>query len=723
MQAFDTIQIIVNPLPVVFAGKDTSVSNTGSYVIADAAINGSIDSNTTGYTLLWSPSDSLSAVDSLHPTISNLQHTTIYSLNVINNATGCHASDTVIITSTGGTVGATILGDALTCPGNAVSLSVLTEGGSGDYDFLWNDGNTDSARTVTPTDTTTYSVTVTDHSDPTKKDADTITVYTYPSPIVSISDTAICIGESVILRVSGNATGYVWSTGATDDSIIVSPTVNTDYIVTGSSIHDCKVSDTATVTVNALPVVFAGKDTTIINTANYTIADASIDGSTDTTGFTVLWSPSDSLNRTDTLHPTISNLQNTTVYTLNVTNDATGCKASDDVTITSIGGAVSVTINSNDTDNIVCPGDTVELSTLVSGGSGDYDFSWTDANTDSIRNVVVMNTTTYIVNVSDHNDTTNTASDTITITTMVPTVNITPSNPTICDGASVTLKVTGNATSYTWSTSATSDSIIVSPNVGTTNYSVTGINSYGCPASDTTTVTVNANPTVSVTANPTSVCPGEEVTLTASGATTYNWITGVSGTTASVTNSPTTTTTYEVVGTTNGCSDTASVSVTVKALPDATFTMDTTRMPTITFTANNTGASDYAWNFGDGVNSSGSTTGHTYTANGTYTVVLVVTENGCKDSTSASLTIMHINIEVVENGTFKVYPNPTSGTVNITADKYYTVSITSIDGKVIYNGKLTTNHTSIDLSNYAKGIYVVKFSDKNTVKTMKLIVK
>ena len=58
---------------------------------------------------------------------------------------------------------------------------------------------------------------------------------TPPPPPSIIGDSTVCSGESAVLVVKG-ATSYLWSNGSTNDSITVSPTINTTYkVVTGSS--------------------------------------------------------------------------------------------------------------------------------------------------------------------------------------------------------------------------------------------------------------------------------------------------------------------------------------------------------------------------------------------------------------------------------------------------------------------------------------------------------
>ncbi|MDC0106662.1 immunoglobulin domain-containing protein, partial [bacterium] len=81
-------------------------------------------------------------------------------------------------------------------------------------------------------------------------------------------------------------------------------------------------------------------------------------------------------------------------------------------------------------------------------------------------------------------------------------------------------------------------------------------------------VVVNATPVISISGN-NSICPGDTTILTASGGVSYDWgIPGETNDTISV--SPTTTTTYSVIGTdANDCSSSAQITVTVNAEPTA----------------------------------------------------------------------------------------------------------------------------------------------------------
>ncbi len=154
---------------------------------------------------------------------------------------------------------------------------------------------------------------------------------------------------------------------------------------------------------------------------------------------------------------------------------------------------------------------------------------------------------------------------TITADSGVQFPEITPV-PSICPGESVTLSAPPGATSYDWAHSGeTTQTVVVSPNSSQTyTCEVTGLCDY--KQTLTVDVIVKPLPTVSI-ANGTSIsiCAGDNVDLTALGATTYTWSTNQTSTTINV--APTTLTTYSVVGDLNGCTDTASIDVAINALP------------------------------------------------------------------------------------------------------------------------------------------------------------
>ena len=247
-----------------------------------------------------------------------------------------------------------------------------------------------------------------------------------------------------------------------------------------------------------------------------------------------------------------------TIYT--VTGISGGCSGSATVSVT-VNPALIVSATA--TPSVICQGDNSTLS-----ASGATTYAWMPGNlTGTSVTVSPLATTVYTVV-----GTTNGCTGTDTITVAVnPTFNltVTASPDSVCQGGSSTLTASG-ANTYSWMPgSLTGNTVTVSP-ASSTIYTITGILN-GCSETATVFVFVSAAVVVNATASPSTVCPGDNSTLTASGATTYLWMPGnLSGT--SVTVSPTATTTYSVIGATNGCTGSTTVTVTTNSTLNVTAT-------------------------------------------------------------------------------------------------------------------------------------------------------
>ena len=172
----------------------------------------------------------------------------------------------------------------------------------------------------------------------------------------------------------------------------------------------------------------------------------------------------------------------------------------------------------------------------------------------------------------------------------------------------------------------------------TTSYNVIGTDANGCTNSASVTVTVHPLPVINASPATPVLCNGQSVTLTASGGNTYIWnpTTGLSsGTGAVVSANPSSSTIYNVIGTdANGCTNTASVSVTVNPKPVVTVSPNTPAIcngQAVFLTAS--GANSYIWNPSTGLPSS--ITGATVSANpssSTTYSVLGTDINGCTNT-------------------------------------------------------------------------------------------
>ncbi|MEI6815608.1 MAG: kelch repeat-containing protein, partial [Bacteroidota bacterium] len=132
-----------------------------------------------------------------------------------------------------------ITGISTFCQGDS---SILTASANSNYH--WSTGS--SNQTITVNSSNTYSVTVTNTNGCTGTASQTITVHPNPTPIIT-GNNSFCIGDSSVLDV-GSFDQYLWSTGATSQTIIVN--TSGTYFVTVTNNYGCTNTASQTVTVN-----------------------------------------------------------------------------------------------------------------------------------------------------------------------------------------------------------------------------------------------------------------------------------------------------------------------------------------------------------------------------------------------------------------------------------------------------------------------------------------
>jgi gliding motility-associated-like protein len=294
-------------------------------------------------------------------------------------------------------------------------------------------------------------------------------------------------------------------------------------------------------------------------------------------------------------------------------------------------------VSANASATSVCSGQPVTLT-----GSGASSYTWTGGVTDGVP-FTPSATNTYTVTGSS-----GACSGTATISVVVnssPTVTV--NSGSFCTGGSVVLNASSTSpVTYTWGPSAglsatTGGTVTANPS-STTVYTVVGVDGNLCFGFATSTVTVNSLPVVSATSG--TVCGGAAITLTASGANTYNWNpgTGLSSTTGNtVTASPPSNTIYTVTGTdVNGCVSTATSTVTVNPLPVPTASVNSPvcQGGTINFTGS--GGLTYTWSSSLGSYSAQNPSVPNAQPNMSGTYTLTVTDNnGCTAQTTTQLVV------------------------------------------------------------------------------------
>jgi gliding motility-associated-like protein len=315
-----------------------------------------------------------------------------------------------------------------------------------------------------------------------------------------------------------------------------------------------------------------------------------------------------SASNTETL--TIPNTQVNKYYVLMVTNYS-GQSGTFSITSTQGGNNILCPTNAPSADfqisnSLICPGQSVSLTDMsVPSGSitsWKYISSTASPTTSTVQNPTFTfntpGTHSISLTVSTSNSLTSTITKTIQVSSL-PSVTITPSNTTICNGASQALTANGpGPLSYFWSSGSTTPSITVTPTT-TTSYTVTASNSFGCQNTFTTTVNVANTPSVSISSPSTNVCTGYTMAVSAMGATNYTWSTGATTNTTIV--QPFFSNMYNVIGSNGGaCSDTAFLSITTLPLPTVSATASQT-MACVGQTVNLIGvgnAAQYIWNPG-----------------------------------------------------------------------------------------------------------------------------
>jgi len=602
--------VIVNPTPIIITnafpdtlcfGENSVISASGTYIYS------------------WSHNLGSGASKTVTPTA-----TTTYTVTGTSTE-GCTGTATVIVTVNPlPTITATASPPEI-CLNESSDLMVSSDiiGTS----FNWSNGlGTNSSVNVSPTLTTTYSVTGTTLEGCTGTAEVTLTVHPLPTVTATANPDSICLGNSSILTANSNIQGttYEWNTGGNTDSITVTPsTTNTyTYTVTGTTLEGCTGTATISVTVNPLPTVTASA-----NPSEICLGDSSeLTVSSNITGTTFNWSNGLGTNSSVTVSPTF-----TTTYSV-IGTTLEGCTGTAEVTLT-VHPLPTMTASAN--PNSVCLGESSILT--ASSDIPGTTYSWnTGGNTDSIT-VTPSTTTTYIVTGTTLFGCSSSTSINVTVNAL-PNTSIATPNDTICSGQSTILTASG-ADFYSWSHYLGTDSSQTVSPTSTTTYTVTGSLDNGCLSTATIQITVNPIPYIIINATNNSICFGDSTTLNVIGdAIQYSWSHNLdSGTTITV--FPVNNTTYTVTGTNiYGCTNSATIYITVNPNADVTIKPVSPLCDNwsfITLTADTPGG---IWS-GDGItNEVLGTFSPAIAGAGTHTITYMIT-GMCVDTATTEITV------------------------------------------------------------------------------------
>ena len=235
---------------------------------------------------------------------------------------------------------------------------------------------------------------------------------------------------------------------------------------------------------------------------------------------------------------------------------------------------------------------------------------------------------------------------------------------------------------------------------------VTSTASPSTGLANTTDIVINALPTVVANANQQNVCDGDVVTLTGSGADSYTWNNNATDGVGFV---PDQSAYYTVVGVDNTtlCANIDSILITVTELPDTSVVQNGNQLAAVLAGAT------YQWvdcdnNFAAIQNA----TDQTFAASSSGNYAVVVTQNGCADTSSCyNIITVGLDDSAEKEAVLLLYPNPSSGMFQLiaNAENPMEVSVLNMMGQTIYSRSNVTNNTIIDLGDTETGIYLVRF--------------
>ena len=533
----DTAQVTVtvNTLPTIDAGTDPTICFGDT---TNLSAVGAIDYS-------WSPADSLSS-----SIISNPQawpsDTTQYVVTG-TDINSCSNTDTVTV-NVNPLPNVDAGNNTTICTGDSIQLNA-----TGAATYIWSPVTDLSDPTIadpfaSPSTPTTYTVTGTDINGCVNVDSITISLHSLPTATIS-NDTTICIGDTAQLIASGGA-NYTWSPADSLSSTVISnplawPTATTIYQVIISDNNGCLDTNQVTVTVNPLPTIDAGSNTSICNGDSVQLNASG--------GVSYSWEPLNNIINENSSNPTVWPSLNTNYIVTGI--DINNCFSVDSVLV-----SVLEIPNPNITPNqLICPGDTVTLNvnatgTLVESFIMDFDnpFSYLTTNTDSIGYYYIVVTGTYS---AAGNPLQRDAAFYFAANPPVPSVEWkmngtapppqqpslnynplheytfyffggSPQNITWTDpgpygdnfgSLNFEIYYLGDVL---WSTGDTTYYTTLQPN-STSNVDVAVSNYLGCTGYDTITIDFHVlNNTIS---NDTTICIGDTAQLIASGGTNYTW--------------------------------------------------------------------------------------------------------------------------------------------------------------------------------------------------------
>ncbi len=672
--ATDTCVVFVEPVPTPNLGPDFILCS-GFPMTLNASGGGTYQWQVqTGTNLFGQPTfTTIAGANGSSYTTTPVQYGTTgmtYYQVIVTSPNGCSGTDQIKITFGAGVFSA-IASPPVICSGSSSTLSLPSSMTS----YNWTGGPTNIPWVVSPTTTTTYTVTSTT-AGCTGTASITVMVNSLPIVVATASNSVPCPGDIVTLNsVPSPITSTVSENfeASTQTLTLINGTNNQWYHGTATLCSGTKSLYIGTAAANNNYVnfnVLSG-----IAAVNFAYMDVAVTGYCNadlTFNWKCLGKATDYLS-VWAIPITTLPVAGTSLVAGGVNsmiggpywNNAAACNPASISLLPFIGTTVRIVFQWQNTAGNLFGGNSAaspaaSIDDIIINQNTNYTYSWTSVPTGFTSNVQSPNVTptantVYNLTTSRCDGCTSSDTTSVTMCANVPFADFSVSDTTFCVGTCVDFNdLSINATSWNWTFAgaATPSSNLQNPTgicyntAG--NFTVTQIasSSYGADtAIKIMFIHVIAPPTITINPSSASICTGSSTTLTASGANLYIWTpsNGLNTTLGStVVASPTTSTTYTVIGTTSGCIDSNTVIVTVNN--NLTLSVSASPNPicageTSTIVAtSNVPSTTYFWN------TSQSSSSLNVSPQSTTNYYVTGTANNCQDSAS-------ITIDVIPNQT------------------------------------------------------------------------